>query len=137
MKNDYFESIEQCSIGNSVSLSKALDNVHFNGDGLVPVVTQEKSTLRVLMVAWMNRQSLELTLETKKMIYWSRSRQSLWTKGETSGNTQLLRDMYIDCDGDSILCVVDQVGGACHTGKSDCFYWHVNLLENQIVMSAK
>lgn len=134
MKNTFFESKERYIEGQEFSCSSALTNILYNNDGLVPVITQDSSTMKVLMLAWMNQESIQKTLETGMMTYWSRSRQSLWMKGETSGNTQRLQHMSIDCDGDSILCLVDQKGAACHTGKPDCFYWDVNFLKNKVIM---
>jgi len=100
-----------------------LDQVAFNADGLVPAVVQEQSTGAVLMLAWMNREALVRTLETGRTWFWSRSRQEYWCKGETSGDRQWVRQAYYDCDGDTILLVVEQEGrGACHTGEHTCFY---------------
>jgi len=100
-----------------------LDEVPWNGDGLVAVVTQDFSSHRVLTVAWMNREALQKTAETKEAVYWSRSRKKLWRKGEESGYAQKVREVRIDCDADAILLKVDQVGGiACHTGRESCFF---------------
>jgi phosphoribosyl-AMP cyclohydrolase len=93
------------------------------GDGLVPAIVQDAETKEVLMMAYMNSQSWEATLKTGKATYWSRSRQSLWMKGESSGNVQLVKSIFIDCDNDTILLQVEQLGGAaCHTGHKSCFY---------------
>jgi len=100
-----------------------LDEVPWDGDGLVAVVTQDAKSDRVLTVAWMNREALQKTAETNEAVYWSRSRKKLWRKGEESGNTQKVREMRIDCDADAILLKVEQVGGiACHTGRESCFF---------------
>ncbi|GAA0535916.1 phosphoribosyl-AMP cyclohydrolase [Rhizomicrobium palustre] len=99
-----------------------IDAVKFNADGLVPVIAQSHRTGEVLMMAWMNRQSLEETFATGHVTYWSRSRQSLWRKGETSGHLQRLVEAYVDCDGDTLLLKVDQIGPACHTGAPNCFF---------------
>lgn len=99
-----------------------LKAVSFNGDGLVPAIAQDHKTGDVLMLAWMNRQTLKETLETGNVTYWSRSRQAVWRKGETSGNTQKLVEAYIDCDGDALLLKVEQTGPACHTGAPSCFF---------------
>ena len=100
-----------------------LDDINWNPDGLVPVVAQESATGRVLTLAWMNRESLLQTVRTGKAVYWSRSRQRLWQKGEISGNTQKVRDIFLDCDRDSIVLMVDQSGNiACHTGRHSCFF---------------
>lgn len=92
-----------------------------NADGLVPAVVQDAQTGRVLMLAWMNDDALIQTLATRQATYWSRSRQELWRKGATSGNTQHVRQVNLDCDGDTILLLVDQQGPACHTGRTSCF----------------
>ncbi|WP_114044707.1 phosphoribosyl-AMP cyclohydrolase [Acidipropionibacterium virtanenii] len=92
-----------------------------NPDGLVPAVVQEDSTGAVLMMAWMDDEALARTLATRKATYWSRSRSEYWVKGETSGHTQHVREVRLDCDGDTILLRVDQTGGACHTGDHTCF----------------
>ncbi len=92
------------------------------GDGLVPVVTQDAKSGKVLMVAYANKEAVELTLKTHMAHYWSRSRNKLWKKGEESGNVQKVHDVLIDCDGDTLLYVVDQTGPACHTGNETCFF---------------
>jgi len=93
------------------------------GNGLIPVVIQDASTNEVLMLGYMNRESWEKTLETKKASFWSRSREKIWVKGETSGNFQEIKEIYLDCDGDTLLLKVDQIGGAaCHTGFRSCFH---------------
>jgi len=100
-----------------------LDAVRYNADGLVPAIVQEAGTGHVLMMAWMNDASLRKTLETGRTWFWSRSRQEYWCKGETSGDRQWVREAYLDCDGDTLLLVVEQEGrGACHTGERTCFY---------------
>jgi len=100
-----------------------LEQIQWTEDGLVPVIAQQHDSGRVVMFAWMNRESLQLTVEEGYAVYWSRSRQRLWHKGEESGHRQKIIDMQLDCDGDVILLKVDQVGGiACHTGRESCFY---------------
>jgi len=96
--------------------------VAFNDDGLVPVIAQSAATGAVLMLAWMNRDTLERTLSTGEVTYWSRSRGEVWRKGATSGHTQHLVEAWVDCDGDTLLLKVDQLGAACHTGAPSCFY---------------
>ncbi len=96
--------------------------IKFDEKGLVPVVVQDHQTNQVLMVAYMNKESLRLTLETGYMHYFSRSTNQLWKKGETSGNYQLLKSLSIDCDGDALLAQVEQIGSACHTGNKSCFF---------------
>ena len=100
-----------------------LDEVPWNGEGLVAVVTQEAKSNRVLTVAWMNREALRQTVEKKEAVYWSRSRKKLWRKGEESGHVQKVLEVRLDCDADAILLKVEQVGGiACHTGRESCFF---------------
>jgi len=104
------------------------DQLKFNPDGLIPAIIQEQTTGRVLMMAWMNRASLEKTLETSQTHFWSRSRQKFWRKGETSGHTQTVKHIAFDCDGDTLLIQVEQIGAACHEGYKSCFFRSV---ENQ------
>lgn len=100
-----------------------LQQVNWNDDGLVPVITQEFKTKQVLTLAWMNKQALQLTVATGRAVYWSRSRQKIWYKGEQSGNQQQLKSIRLDCDNDAVLLEVVQKGGiACHTGRHHCFY---------------
>lgn len=98
-----------------------LSHVAFNADGLVPVVVQELGTREVLMLAWMDQEALRRTVERREATYWSRSRQEYWVKGATSGHTQHVREVRLDCDGDAVLLLVDQTGAACHTGEHSCF----------------
>jgi phosphoribosyl-AMP cyclohydrolase len=100
-----------------------LDQVAWTAEGLVPAIAQEASTGKVLMFAWMNRESLRLTRETGTAVYWSRSRKKLWHKGEESGHVQIVKDIRLDCDNDVVLLSVEQQGGiACHTGRHSCFF---------------
>jgi len=100
-----------------------LDDIKWNSDGLVPAIAQDAASGRVLMVAWMNAQSLQLTVTENRAVYWSRSRQKIWRKGEESGHTQMIKELRLDCDGDVIVMQVEQLGGiACHTGRTSCFY---------------
>src|SRR5207253_5503914 len=98
------------------------DQLKFNADGLIPAIIQEQSSGRVLMMAWMNRASLEKTVETGNTYFWSRSRQKFWMKGESSGHVQQVKDIAFDCDGDTLLIQVDQIGSACHEGYKSCFF---------------
>jgi len=98
------------------------DKLKFNSDGLIPAIIQEQSTARVLMMAWMNRASIEKTMATGKTHFWSRSRQKFWMKGESSGHTQQVKDFAFDCDGDTLLIQVEQIGAACHEGYKSCFF---------------
>jgi len=103
--------------------SEWLDAIKWDADGLVPAIAQDAQSGKVLMMAWMNRESLQLTVDEGRAIYWSRSRQKLWRKGEESGHVQKLKDLRLDCDADVLLLSVEQVGGiACHTGRERCFY---------------
>jgi len=109
-------------------LTSFLDKITWNSDGLVPAIAQDHESGRILMMAWMNAESLSLTVEENRAIYWSRSRQKLWRKGEESGHVQHIKEIRLDCDSDVIILTVDQVGGiACHTGRESCFYF---VLEN-------
>lgn len=106
-----------------------LDEVHWDANGLVPVIAQEHESGRILMFAWMNREALQLTNDTKQAVYWSRSRNKLWRKGEESGHVQNVHEIRLDCDEDVVLIKVEQVGGiACHTGRHNCFF---KKLENK------
>lgn len=98
------------------------EKLKFNPDGLIPAIVQEQSTGRVLMMAWMNRASLESTIQTGRTHFWSRSRQKFWMKGESSGHTQQVKDIAFDCDGDTLLIQVEQIGAACHEGYQSCFF---------------
>ncbi len=102
--------------------TQALNAIRFNSDGLVPAIAQQHDTGEVLMMAWMNRDSVAETLATGRVCYYSRSRAGLWRKGERSGQTQHLKDFRIDCDGDTVLLLVHQDGVACHTGRRNCFF---------------
>jgi phosphoribosyl-AMP cyclohydrolase len=109
-----------------------LDEINFNEQGLIPAIAQDAGSGKILMMAWMNRESLRQTAEKKEAVYWSRSRQKLWHKGEESGHTQKVVDIRFDCDEDVILLKVEQIGGiACHTGRESCFYR--KLQDNQWV----
>jgi phosphoribosyl-AMP cyclohydrolase len=106
----------------TTEMQSFLDTVKFDKEGLVPAIAQDAETGKVLMLAYMNRKSLEITLKERKMCYWSRSRKELWRKGATSGNTQDVKEILIDCDGDALVFKVTQTGGACHTGYESCFF---------------
>ena len=98
------------------------DHLKWNSEGLIPAIVQDQSNGRVLMMAWMNRASLEKTLETRRTWFWSRSRKKFWMKGESSGHVQLVKDIAFDCDGDTLLILVEQTGAACHEGYRSCFF---------------
>lgn len=103
-----------------------IEQLHFNEQGLIPAIVQDAETGEVLMMAWMNREALQRTIETGKATYWSRSRQKFWVKGETSGHFQEVQGVYIDCDADTVLLKVRQVGAACHEGYRSCFFRQVD-----------
>lgn len=132
MHHTYFKALERHSNDAPLALEDVIAQLAFNEQGLIPVIAQDAHTKTVLMFAWMNKASLELTIETQRMTYWSRSRQQLWKKGESSGHVQTLVDMCFDCDGDVILCQVEQVGAACHTGRPSCFYLQVDENKRQV-----
>lgn len=107
-----------------------IDDLTFNSDGLIPAVAQQFDSDEVLMMAWMNKASIEETLQTGRVCYWSRSRQAFWRKGESSGQIQMLKEFRVDCDADTLLLLVDQTGSACHTGRRTCFYQVAELNES-------
>lgn len=100
-------------------------SLSYNAQGLIPAIAQDEASGEVLMMAWMNAEAVEKTLETRRVTYWSRSRNAFWVKGETSGHTQELVDLRVDCDRDALLLVIRQVGPACHTNRRSCFYTSV------------
>lgn len=116
------------------ALQEMIDSLKYNEAGLIPAIAQQFDTHEMLMMAWMNAESIRETLKTGRVCYWSRSRQAFWRKGESSGQVQHLKDMRFDCDQDTILLSVDQVGPACHTGRRSCFY-HLVQGEQVIVDS--
>ncbi|VVN04271.1 Phosphoribosyl-AMP cyclohydrolase [Pseudomonas fluorescens] len=114
--------LEGAAVGSRFPLEHVLDALPWNSAGLIAAIAQQHRSGEVLMLAWMNRQALKETLATGQICYWSRSRQQLWRKGESSGNGQRLIEARLDCDGDAVLLIVDQQGPACHTGRPTCFY---------------
>ena len=104
-----------------------MENIKFNSKGLIPVIVQQYNTNEVLMLAWMNKESLDETIKTKKVCFWSRSSNKLWRKGETSGNIQEVKDIRFDCDKDTILIKVNARGPACHTGENSCFFNKIQI----------
>lgn len=118
-----FKQWEGAGQGERLALDEVLDALAFNADGLVPAIAQQFDSGEVLMMAWMNRAAIVESLETGRVCYWSRSRKTYWRKGESSGHRQRLREMRIDCDGDTLLLLVDQLGPACHTNRRDCFFY--------------
>ena len=114
---------ERAQVGDSLPWPQVLASLKLNSDGLIPAIAQQHDTGEVLMMAWMNREALTETLATGRVCFWSRSRQALWRKGESSGQVQHLIEARLDCDGDTLLLSVEQRGGiACHTGREHCFY---------------
>jgi phosphoribosyl-AMP cyclohydrolase len=107
---------------NQSIIDEMIDLLVFNTEGLIPAIAQQHDTGEVLMMAWMNRQAIEISLQENRAVYWSRSRQKLWRKGETSGQIQYLNEIRWDCDSDTLLLQVDQNGVACHTGQRSCFF---------------
>jgi phosphoribosyl-AMP cyclohydrolase len=106
----------------SDAIERAIAEIKFDADGLVPAIAQQHDTGEILMVAWMNREAVRVTLTEDRACYWSRSRKTLWRKGETSNQVQLLKEFRLDCDGDTVLLLVEQAGVACHTGRRNCFF---------------
>lgn len=124
--NSFYKHLESLAKGQGVPRAEALGQLRFDSEGLIPAIAQQYDTGEVLMMAWMNKASIAESLATGHVCYWSRSRQSFWRKGESSGNVQMLIEMRIDCDGDTLLCKVDQTGPACHTDRTNCFYLRVD-----------
>ena len=131
---DKLKSLEGSPKGTKVALADFLDSVRFNESGLVAAIAQDSESQQVLMLAWMDRHAIEETLRDGAVTYYSRSRQSYWKKGETSGHTQRLINMSFDCDGDAVLLCVEQTGKACHTFRENCFYLEVK--DNNVVVTA-
>ncbi|MBT4879168.1 MAG: phosphoribosyl-AMP cyclohydrolase [Alphaproteobacteria bacterium] len=121
-------------ISNKVNMKKDIAaEIKYNDKGLVPVIAQEHKSKEVLMLAWMNKDAIAETLATNKVCYWSRSRKKLWRKGETSGHFQTLKEFRYDCDKDTVLVLVEQIGPACHTNRPNCFYYAVRGEEIEII----
>lgn len=118
----FWLDLETAPVGAQRNISKIMDRLVFNEQGLITAIAQQFDTQEVLMLAWMNKESLLISLEEGRACYWSRSRQKLWRKGESSGQVQWLKGLRVDCDGDALLLEVDQHGPACHTGRKSCFY---------------
>ena len=126
------KALESAPQGTVLSTEELLDHLRWNRDGLVAAIAQDHASQQVLMLAWMNREALEETLRTGRVCYYSRSRQALWRKGETSGNQQRLVTARADCDGDAILLSVVQEGPACHTGRAHCFYLTLGATQAEV-----
>lgn len=125
--------LEEAAVGSRFPLEPVLNALPWNSDGLIAAIAQQHGSGEVLMLAWMNRQALNETLATGQACYWSRSRQRLWRKGESSGHWQQLVEARLDCDGDAVLLIVDQQGPACHTGRPTCFYNAIDGDQVQII----
>jgi phosphoribosyl-AMP cyclohydrolase len=123
---NFFKSIENAKTGTSFDIHEVLPQLQWNQDGLIPAIVQNIQSKEVQMMAWMNQEALLSTLQTKDIWFWSRSRQKLWRKGETSGHTQKLIEARADCDGDTLLLLVEQKGPACHTNRPHCFYHRID-----------
>ena len=137
LDRDFFRELESSEPGKQVPFRELVEQLRFNDVGLMPVIAQDVETGRVLMLAWMNRVALEQTISTGFMTYWSRSRQKLWLKGETSGHYQSVQSISFDCDGDAVLCQVRQEGSACHTGRKDCFYLGLDMDRETVTITSK
>lgn len=135
MKHPFFQKLEMLAANQTLPLKELIEELAFNEQGLMPVITQDVDSKEVLMLAWMNNLALQRTLDTGRMTYWSRSRNELWVKGATSGNWQQLRSMRFDCDGDAVLCQVVQRGGACHTERESCFYIEADNANDRAVIT--
>ena len=134
---DFFRELENSEPGDQIPFRELVEQLRFNDAGLVPVIAQDVETETVLMLAWMNRVALEQTISTGFMTYWSRSRQKLWLKGETSGHYQSVQSISFDCDGDAVLCKVRQEGSACHTGRKHCFYHGLDVDGETVTITSK
>ncbi|OHV11921.1 phosphoribosyl-AMP cyclohydrolase [Kushneria phosphatilytica] len=130
---ELFRELETASPGTTVQLPHLLENMKWNDLGLVPAIAQQHDSGEVLMMAWMNEATLHETLSTGRVCYWSRSRNRPWRKGESSGQQQRLIEMRLDCDGDTLLLLVDQQGAACHTGRRSCFYTRLTHEKGEVV----
>lgn len=126
MSKEFFKQIEHSEKGSRFPAADIMNQLSFNEQNLIPVITQEAKTGQVLMMAWMSPESLQISLDSGLMTYWSRSRNTLWKKGESSGHLQHIVSMQVDCDGDTLLFTVNQIGAACHTGRKHCFYFSLD-----------
>lgn len=127
------KTFEKLPIGTQFNWEDILEKLPFNSEGLLPAIAQQFDSNEVLMMAWVNRESLLETLQTNRVCYWSRSRKKLWRKGEESGQIQYLKSAFLDCDGDTLLLKVDQTGAACHTGRRSCFFFEIKTNAVEIV----
>ncbi len=130
----FFKGLEHLESGSELPLDELLGSLGFNEQGLIPAIAQDAESNEVLMFAWMDRAALERTLSTGQMTYFSRSRNQLWIKGETSGHYQAVVDVRMDCDGDVLLFRIQQEGAACHTGRRSCFYLDVDREKGMVTV---
>lgn len=137
MSKTFFRNIENSEQGSRFDAEDILSQLSFNDQGLIPAITQEATTGQVLMMAWMNKMALHSSLQSGRMTYWSRSRNTLWKKGESSGHQQRIISLQLDCDGDALLFQVEQTGAACHTGRKHCFYFSFDRQSNQFVVASE
>jgi len=128
-----FKTLEKSPAATQVSLEQVMANIPWNSDGLIPAIAQDYQSQQVLMLAWVNACALQQSLTSGKATYYSRSRQALWCKGESSGHVQKIINIALDCDGDALLFTVDQLGPACHTLRPHCFYWNLTSNGAEIV----
>lgn len=128
---------ETAKMGDTIAWDTLIGRLKYNEQGLIAAIAQQFDSKQVLMMAWMNQTALEETLASGYTCFWSRSRASLWRKGETSGQKQKLLSLEIDCDGDTLLLTVDQTGPACHTGRKSCFYNRVDAEKNQVIVTSE
>lgn len=133
MNESPFKTLERAALGETRDATSLIDAIPWNSDGLIPAIAQQYDSREVLMMAWMNKDTLKDTLKTNRVCYWSRSRQKPWRKGESSGQIQTLKQAYLDCDGDTLLLLVDQIGPACHSGRRSCFYTQLTADEAQVM----
>jgi len=131
-----FKALEAIPENSRINARTIFDNLSYNDNGLIPVITQDQQSKQVLMMAWMNKASLNYSLNNGVMTYWSRSRNSLWKKGESSGHWQHIVSMQVDCDGDALLFRVNQVGAACHTGRRHCFYFSLDADTHEFLITS-
>lgn len=133
MNESPFKTLERAALGETHDATALMEAMPWNADGLIPAIAQQHDSKDVLMMAWMSKETLNETLKTGRVCYWSRSRQKPWRKGEASGQTQMLKAAYLDCDGDTLLLLVDQVGPACHSGRRSCFYTQLTASEAKVI----
>ena len=135
MSKFFFRELENQQAGYRHDLEAFIEQLCFNDAGLIAAIAQQHDSKEVLMMAWMNQQSLRQTLETGKAVYWSRTRQQLWVKGEQSGHVQEIVQIHADCDGDCLLLSVNQQGVACHTHRPSCFFWSLDRQKKQVFIN--